>query len=283
MKIGVTVLLVAAAAAAAAVWLLPIDVLQAWNAQQAGSDPYAQFEAVGQAEALSWCARLALPLLTAALVVALFRWEHAAAWRSAVRESWRQVTSVRAGDGAPSAWRTLAVRTLVVVWLLLFCAHLGGSFLQRGRDWAWFRWNSGPAVLPNISFENRAVIRYLQAATPERSRLLMCSDQSLFFVSYYLLPRRVFHKVHPDAEFTIPQPGQTRPLPAYRREELTREDWQSIRPDLVCEYFEGAQYVDPARLTEDGRWIEHWRRSSRETGRPPYLVVLSTPPAEPAP
>jgi hypothetical protein len=274
---GLALLAAGAGVLAGAAWVLPVEVFQAWNVGRAGADPYAQFEAAGQAEALTWLARGVFPLVAAALLVA---WRYRDRCETILRRTAAGFLDATAFDRVPL---TVLSRAFCLAWLALFVWHWGGSVLDRGRDWAYFRLNSGAEVLPNISFENRAVIRYLRDETPPDSRLLLLSDQSLFFVSYYLLPRRVFHKVHPEAEFVIPQAGQARPLAAYERQDLPPGEMDAVNPDYIVEYFEGRRYVDRDRIGEDRDWIAHWRRSTGERGWPTYLVTLSPAAAEGAP
>ena len=101
------------------------------------------------------------------------------------------------------------------------------------------------------------------------------SDQKLFFVSYYLLPRHVLHRIHPDAEHLIPRKNQERQLAAYRLSEIPTTLLQQQRPDYILEYFEGAEYVEPGRATEDAAWVRFVRTWQRDPNYvPPYTVVL---------
>ena len=107
------------------------------------------------------------------------------------------------------------------------------------------------------------------------ARILVVSDQTAYFLSYYLLPRQVFHKVHPDAERVIPQPDQQRQLAAYRLEDFSAEELRALDPDFVLEYFEGPAYVDRERLLEDAQWITFVRRLRGDAAYvPPYNVAL---------
>ncbi len=272
------------AATAAWLWLLPVEVFQRWAIERAAPHEYAQFEAAGQAEFLVWVGRGALPLLAAASLLALLQSAATAEWLRSVGGGGARITASVRPRGcvehpSPRLWTVAAgtwlLRGFAAAWVGLFAVHVVRGLGERGRDWAYFRFRSGAEVLPNISFENRDVIRYLQSRTPEHARLFAYSDQRLFFLSYYLRPRRLFLRIHPEAQFVIPQPGQQRPLPAYRRGELPSADEQRVRPDYVLEYFEGAAYLDPARLGEDRAWVEFWRRRQGERGLPPYLVVLT--------
>ena len=277
LRFGLGIVVVLIVLGAVAVWLLPVGVFQNWNAQRAGDDPYAVFEAVGQAEALAWAARIVLPLTAVLAVIGLWDLTRLSVRMGQVWQGFLDATDFGHSEsptkGRPR-WRTMGLRIGVLLWLSLFAVHAANGVLDRGRDWAYFRLRSGNEVLPNISFENRHVIRYVREATPEDARIFVCSDQSPFFLSYYLRPRRVFHRVHPDAEFVIPKPGQTRPLAAYRLEDLPEGQLEDVGPDFVLEYFEGADYVDDQRLDEDPAWNRFWRASTGTIGQPSYMVVL---------
>lgn len=280
LRLLVTLIGTVTAFVAAGTWLFPVEVFQGWNVQQAGTDPYARFEAAGQAEALTWLARLLLPVAALVLLWSLGRWSVVTRATSAIVAGFSAATRIDDRAGGTVPWRTWLWRGFIVAWFGLFVLHAAQGLADRGRDWAYYRFNSGADVLPNISLRNRAVIRYLQQVTPENARILACSDQSLFFLNYYLRPRRVFHFVHPDAEFVIPQPGQARPLPAYRFADLDPNDVASIAPDYVLEYFEGPDFVDPVRgadrdrIEEDPRWVDFWRQTSADPDGLRYLVSL---------
>ncbi|MFV0444943.1 MAG: hypothetical protein ACK5Q5_15325 [Planctomycetaceae bacterium] len=268
--------LLAVLAATAGLWLLPIEFFQGENVGRAGPDPYAQFEAAGQAEFLVWTGRTLLPLLAITGACGILQGPSLEAFLRSAFRGWLSATTIdpAASHTDLAGWRTLLLRAGGLLWIGLFSWHAVHGLLDRGRDWAYFRLNTGAQVLPNMSFENRAVIRYLQQATPEDAKILVCSDQSVFFLSYYLRPRQLFHVVHPDSEFVIPQAGQSRPLAAYRWDNLPLSEIEAIQPDYVLEYYEGPNYVDRARLAEDLAWVRFWRQSQQQTGTPPYLVNL---------
>lgn len=286
LKAGLLVGVCLAAVATLVVWLLPVEAIQGWRIGLEPGDPYAQFEAAGQAEALTWLARVMLPAATLLLVWSLWNFAGVSAALSRAAHGFARATDGRDPERSPTptdALRTWGLRAFLVGWALLFLVQSVEGVLQRGRDWAYFRFRSGGEVLPNMSFENRDVIRYLRQATPETARILVASDQSVFFLSYYLLPRRVFHKVHPESEFVIPQPGQQRPLMAYRLSDLSPEEIASIGPDFVLEYYETPAYNDPARRLEDAQWVAFWRSLHRSSEVPPYLVSLRRAAPEAAP
>jgi hypothetical protein len=281
MRFVLIACLLAAMAGVVGAWVLPVEFFQNWNVARAGADPYGRFEAAGQAEFLLWLARCGLSLTALALAMAVRQSDRFAAWCVAVLKGFRvatEFTTTVAGLPAASPWRSTALRSGVLVWLGLFAWHALDALAARGRDWPVYRLRSGDEVLPNISLRNRQVIRYLQQVVREDARILVCSDQSVFFLSYYLRPRRVFHFIHPDAEFAIPQPGESRPV--YRLDELTAEQFAAVRPDYILEYYEGEGYVGSEqglyreRLDEDPRWTAYWRQSEQTTGTPPFLVVL---------
>ncbi len=267
---------------AALAWLFPSEVFAGWAvARVSPTDGYAQFEALGMAEAVQWAARW-LGLLMAGLGLVLGRQRsRVAPWiEGAVLGFWR-VTDMTADDCAhasasPRLARTVSTlkRVAILAALVLALGHWGLALRQRFRDWPYYRLNDGDQILPNISDSNREVIRYLQRATPDQCRILVLSDQKLFFLSYYLRPRQLFHRMHPAAEHLIPRAHQARQLAAYRLADLPADVWD-CQPDYVLEYFEGSEYVDPARTTEDRDWLAAFRQMKRHPdGVPQYVVRL---------
>jgi hypothetical protein len=265
---------------AAIAWLVPSEVVQSWAAERAASaDAYAQFEALGMAEAGQWAARwFGLGLAGLGLVL----WRQRSRVAPCFEEAVLGFCRVTAGTnidvaGQPSSPRLgLAVSILkrgaILSALVLSLGHWGVAIRQRFRDWPYYRLNDGEQVLPNISDSNREVIRYLQRATPDNCRILVVSDQKLFFLSYYLRPRTLFHRMHPSAEHLIPRANQARQLAAYRLDELPADVWE-CQPDYVLEYFEGSEYVDPVRTTEDQEWLAFLRAYSGDASRIPGYVV----------
>lgn len=261
-------------------WLIPPEVVQSWAAERANpADAYAQFEALGMAEAGQWAARW-IGLGLAGLGLVLWRQRaRVAPWiEGAMLGFWRVTEgAVATPSGEPASPRlSLAVSTLkrvaILAALVLSLGHWSQAMRQRFRDWPYYRLNDGDQVLPNISDSNREVIRYLQRATPDHCRILVVSDQKLFFLSYYLRPRTLFHRMHPSAEHLIPRANQARQLAAYRLDELPADVWE-CQPDYVLEYFEGSEYVDPARTTEDQEWLAFLRAYSGDSSRVPQYVV----------
>jgi hypothetical protein len=274
----------------AAVWLVPIEVAQVWAQQRAGGDPYAQFEAIGQAEALMWFFRCAGP---AGLCAWGWCWWHPHAtqqWVSRCFNEWWQLaagessSAAALGDQHESKATSVArqrdrrrwfLTASVGAMLVLAGVHWCGAIGRRAAEWPYYRLRSGPEVLPNISESNRAVIRYLREATPENSRIFVVSDQKLFFVSYYLLPRVILHRMHPEAEHIIPRAHQQRQLAAYRWSDVPKDRLTGASVDFLLEYFEGPEYIEPGRATEDTAWtafIRQWQRDPSYV--PPYTVVL---------
>ncbi len=269
LQVALAAALVLTAIASAAAWLVPSELIQDRAIRRAGQDPYAQFEAAGQAEALWWLLQWVLPVIAALCLVS---WRRAATVTAFVR-------SATSGFLAATSRGGTAVRVLqrgaFGTWLGLSAFALGAAVQQRCRDWPYYRLRSGAEVLPNISESNREVIRFLRDATPPGARIFAVSDQKLFFVSYYLLPRRVYQRTHPASEFTIPQPGLQRQLAAYRLSDIEPEYLERLRPDFILEYFEGEDFVERERVREDRAWLEFQRqRRGDATYVPPYVVVL---------
>jgi len=280
LKITLGILLLADILLTAAVWLIPVEVFQNWAFQRAPNDPYLQFEAIGQAEALCWLGRAAGLVMLVLCGLALTKAPHLSAFVSQI--------SLRLGRLTQSAhpgWRgrviSWGIRGFLAGWMLLAATQAWAAILQRSRDWPYYHLNPGSVVLPNISDSNRDVIRYLREAVPPPSRVLVLSDQKLFFLSYYLLPRRLLHPMHADSEFVIPLPDQQRQLTAYRLSDLSAEQLQKWRPDYILEYFEGPEYNEAARRGEDANWVRFWRARTQSADLPPYVVVLR-PVSEPA-
>jgi hypothetical protein len=263
-------------------WLIPPEVFAGWAvARVSHTDPYAQFEALGIAEAQHWTARW-FGLVMAGMCFVLWRQQsRVAPWiEGAGRGFWRVTEGIGPAISGEQASPRLVIavstikRVAILSALLLSLGHWVGAVRQRFQDWPYYRLNDGDQVLPNISDSNRAVIRYLRTATPEHCRIFVVSDQKLFFLSYYLRPRTLYHRMHPSAEHLIPRAHQARQLAAYRLDDLPADVWNS-QPDYVLEYFEGAEYVDPTRTTEDRDWLDYYRHSMGDpTAVPGYVVRL---------
>jgi hypothetical protein len=273
LKITLGILLLADILLTAIAWLVPVEVFQNWAFQRAPNDPYLQFEAIGQAEALCWLGRAAGIVIGLMLVLTMTRLPDLASALNDIGSTLRRLT-VSTQPGWPGQFVTIGIRLFLLAWMLLAATQAWAAILQRTRDWPYYHFNPGSVVLPNISDSNRDVIRYLREAVPPTSRVLVLSDQKLFFLSYYLLPRRLLHPMHADSEFVIPLPDQQRQLAAYRLSDLTAEQIRQWRPDYILEYFEGPEYNEAARRGEDANWVRFWRARSQSSELPPYVVVL---------
>jgi hypothetical protein len=270
--------LLAAALLTAVAWCVSEPMARNWADVREPGRPLAQEEAV----AAVWAIRCAAPLMGLLAVVMLSRSRQLGPILHRASRGLSQATTVCGAGGAtatgylhPRRLATWLFRGILAAWLLLALARWGSAVGDRLAEWPVYRLNPGSVVLPNMSESNRDVIRYVQSATPEDARILMVSDQAVFFLSYYLHPRAVFHKVHPDAERVIPQPNQQRQLAAYRFEEIPAEEVRALRPDFVLEYFEGPAYVDRRRLLEDRNWVSFVRQLHRDAAYvPPYNVEL---------
>jgi hypothetical protein len=173
IQLVLLLLLAAALAGAALTWLLPATLAERWALDRAGPDPFAQFEAAGQAQAVWQLGRWTLPLLAVLLGAGLAR----ARWcDDTLRALGRELLDVTAFPTAPTRWRgslqRFAARALLLLWGLLAVQHAVGALFDRTREWPYYRLRSGAEVLPNISDSNRDVIRYLRQAVPENARIL---------------------------------------------------------------------------------------------------------------
>jgi len=266
----------------AVVWMVPVDVAQNRALQSAPDDTYAQFKIAGETEALWWFLRASCSALLLVSLIAARNDRRVARFLQSLISDLKSATSrpgcptpeMPAGSTFSASFHASICRTLIAAWLLLALVHFGNSLWRRMQDWPVYRTRSGAEVLPNISQSNRDVIRYVKQATPPGARILVLSDQKLFFLSYYLFPRRLIHPMHPESEFTIPLPFQQRQLAAYQLADLDPAYRKRVAADYVLEYFEGRGNVDPARTTADARWIAFERREHGSRYRPPYLVVL---------
>lgn len=269
LRLSALALLLAALAVGGYVWGIPVEVAQSWAMDAAPDDPLAQFEAVGRREALWWLLRAVTPIVALASAAALLRPQPLS---KPVRRLWAAIGSSTRSEGGPLS--STALRLLLAGWIVLAAVHAAQALWQRIEDWPVYRLRSGQQVLPNISQENRDVIRYVHAATPPDAKILVLSDQKLFFLGYYLRPRRIYHPTHPESEFVIPQPHGGRPTPAYRLEDLPEDYIEKLDPDYLLEYFEGPAYADPSRFGEDPMWLAFQRSRYGSDYRPDYLVVL---------
>jgi len=283
-RTGLAACLVIVAAVVALAWLLPIEYFQALALERAGQDAYRQFEAVGRAEAAGWVVRCLGPVL---LLLGIGAWRRSAEIVERFQAAGRgflRATQLENRSSTKRPWATTVYRGLLAGWLLVAAGQWCAALNQRLTDWPYYRFRSGPDMLPNISDSNRDVIRYLRESTPPDAKILVASDQKLFFLSYYLLPRRIYHRVHPDSEFVIPQPNQERRLAAYRLEDLDPEWIRELKPDYLLEYFEHPDSIDRTRVMDDPRWVEFLRQTHRDPKRiPNYIVRLQPMAREPSP
>jgi hypothetical protein len=253
-------------------WWTPLEARQQAAAAAATGGPYAVGEAYAFAEALWGSLRVAAPLCVLLTLVALFQLHRLSPFLASAGRGFQAATA--AGDVPHNSRLTWLTRGFVAVWLIIAVVQSGGGVVQRLRDWYAYRLHAGHISLPNISDTNRQVIRYVESATPKDARIVVLSDQKLFFLSYYLLPRRLYHPMHPDSEFVIPLANGERQLAAYTRADLPRGYLAELKPDYVLEYFEGDAFVDPARVREDTDWLRFLGQGRILTERPNIQVIL---------
>lgn len=266
-------LVVFSAVASFFVWVIPTPAVQSWMMHRAGADRYAQYAALEQAEALWFCLRIVVPLVMLLLVVAVYFSDRVETFLFQCGRTAFEQTAVES-KGKSDLNRTVLFRLFLLSWFALGLFHFGDGLWQRIENWPWYHFSAGAEIMPNISDSNRDVIRYVKEMTEEDSRILVLSDQKLFFLSYYLLPRRLFHVIHPESEFVIPKANQERQLAAYRLEDLDRKTVSEISPDYILEYFEGKRYLEKDKLQSDPFWIQFQRRRYGPTYEPTYNVRL---------
>jgi hypothetical protein len=264
---------------AAIAWLIPEEVAQSWAVDRAGNDDFSRFEAHGAAGAAVWFLRVAATVMGILLTAVWLRSRSSVPFQiQMLTEFWRAAAVAGSNDQPPAPMsksiRPMATRLFIVAWLVLATYHAGASVNRRLWEWPLYRLYSGHTILPNISDSNREVIRYLAAATPPDAKILVLSDQKLFFLSYYLLPRRLYHPTHPDSEFVIPLPHNQRQLAAYRLADLGPDQIQRLQPDYILEYFEGSNFIEETDLEQDPVWVNFQRQRHGAAYRPKSLVVL---------
>jgi hypothetical protein len=261
------------------VWLVPIEVFETWAVDRAVSGKYGQPEAVGEADFMVWLCRIVTPLLLAWIWRV---WSNVGPWRLFVADLWSGLATITRSTTRPDSTclrsrtdfiRTVGCRGLLLAWGVVFIAHGVHAIGQRAHDWPYFQFYSGEVVLPNISESNRALIWYVQQSTPKTARILVASDQKLFFLSYYLRPRTLLHRMHPESEHVIPLNDQQRKLAAYRLEELTPADLARMPHDFTLEYFEHPDLVDRSQVLSDPVWVAYVRQWEENPSLIPSCMV----------
>lgn len=255
-----------------AAWFLPLEVAQSWAINSAADDDFARFEAVGAATAALTVIRWGTLFICGALVGLLTRRDRVINFVVDAAAGFCEVCSFRSTSSRQVdpglRWQSWLLRMAVVAWITLAGYHAGKSLTRRIWEWPVYQWHSGKDVLPNISQSNRDVIRFLDQATPKNSRIFVASDQALFFLSYYLLPRRIYHKLHPDSEHVIPKENQLRRMATFRLEDIPKDEIRQLKPDYVLEYFEHPDVIDRSRLLSDANWIAFMRQRRHD---PSYI------------
>ena len=273
LRMILMLLVVLCAVATFFVWVIPTPVVQSWMMQRASADRYAQYAAFEQAFAFWFCLRILVPAIMLLLVAGVYFNESVEKFLFQCGKTAYEQTVVEY-KGKIELKRTVLFRLFLLSWFGLGLFHFADGLWQRIEDWPWYHFSAGPEIMPNISDANRDVIRYLQEMTEEDSRILVLSDQKLFFLSYYLLPRRLFHVIHPESEFVIPKANQERQLAAYRFEDLDGKTVAEISPDYILEYFEGKRYLKKDEFQSDPFWIQFQRRRYGPAYEPTYNVRL---------
>lgn len=250
------------------VWLMPVEYFQTWMIERANPDQYSQFAAHEQGQALTVLLRILLPLLAILTIAGFIFYPRVVQLATHSWQTLKQLTSLQ------QLGRTYLFRVLLISWFILGLVHFVGGVSRRIEDWPWYHFRAGSEMMPNISDSNRDVIRFVKEATEDDARILVLSDQKLFFLSYYLLPRKLFHPLHPESEFVLPKEFQQRQLKAYRLSDLDTDYLEQISPDYILEYYEGKDYLENDRLLEDTRWLEFMRSQYGPDYQPSFNVRL---------
>lgn len=249
-------------------WLMPVEYFQTWMIERANPDQYSQFAAHEQGQALTVLLRILLPLLAILTIAGFVFYPRVVQLATHCWQTLKQLTSLQ------QLGRTYLFRVLLISWFILGLVHFAGGVSRRIEDWPWYHFRAGSEMMPNISDSNRDVIRFVKEATEDDTRILVLSDQKLFFLSYYLLPRKLFHPLHPESEFVLPKEFQQRQLKAYRLSDLDTDYLEQISPDYILEYYEGKDYLENDRLLEDTRWLEFMRSQYGPDYQPSFNVRL---------
>lgn len=253
-----------------AAWIFPIEVAQSWAIDRAPDDEFLRYEASSAAEASVWMVRCVAS--TGFLAISLLWWRQR--WAIPFLERlFEEFWKIIAPPGAGFVVSTIC-RLMVFAWIGLAIVHSGMSLQRRLWEWPVYQLLPGRTILPNISDSNRDVIRYVSLMTPPGARIFVVSDQKLYFLSYYLLPRRIYHVTHPDSEFVIAQADNQRPLAAYRVEDLSPGQIDRLRPDYLLRYFEGTRFLERQNLLQDSSWVAYQRRKHGPSWKPQYLLSL---------
>ena len=250
------------------VWLMPVEYFQTWMIERANPDQYSQFAAHEQGQALTVLLRILLPLLAILTIAGFIFYPRVVQLATHSWQTLKRLTSLQ------QLGRTYLFRVLLISWFILGLVHFVGGVSRRIEDWPWYHFRAGSEMMPNISDSNRDVIRFVKEATEDDARILVLSDQKLFFLSYYLLPRKLFHPLHPESEFVLPKEFQQRQLKAYRLSDLDTDYMEQISPDYILEYYEGKDYLENDRLLEDTRWLEFMRSQYGPDYQPSFNVRL---------
>lgn len=256
------------------IWLMPTEFFQSWMVNRAAPDQYSQFAAHEQATAILVFLRILLSIFSLLTLVCFYYYTRVIRFTSSCWQIVAEQTSI-SQRGKRETKRTILFRFLLVAWFSLGLVHFAGGAWRRIEDWPWYHFHPGSEILPNISNSNRDVIRFLKETTDEDSRILVLSDQKLFFLSYYLLPRKLYHPIHPESEFVIPKEYQQRQLKAYRLSDLDAKYLSQINPDYILEYYEGADYLEEDRFREDPRWLQFLQSKYGYGHQPNYNVRLN--------
>lgn len=254
-------------------WLMPIEFFQTWSIERANPDQYSQFAAQERAFAAVVFLRILLPVIAILTIMGFYFYARLVIFVTHCGSAISALTLIKNNEKRDTT-RTYLLRILLISWFSLGLFHYAEGVGRRLEDWPWYHFLSGPANMPNISESNREVIRFLKEATPEDSRILVLSDQKLFFLSYYLLPRKLFHPLHPESEFVLPKEFQQRQLKAYRRSDLDEDYIARISPDYILEYYEGSDYLEKERFMEDLQWIQFQQSQLGPHFQPSYNVRL---------
>ncbi len=273
LRIGLFVFLVVSACLALTTWAVPVETAQQWAAVRTQSSAGANAANAGLVEAVWWFVRMISVVVLGLSAVAFRRRAGVARFVANAFTELVGATEVTRDGSAPGqrrSWQSCALRGFIAAWLALAVYHGASAVWDRLKDWPVYRFQSSSEFPPNMSGADYQVLRFLEAETPPGSRIVFLSDQRLYLLSYYLLPRRLFQPMPEGSEWAGDRFSKT-----YRLSTVDRSELQRLNPDYVVEYVEVMPCARTDELPIDSRGFVFPARHI--DGRPGNFQVLLYP------
>ena len=254
-------------------WAVPVETAQQWASEWTESSADAGVPNAGLVEAVWWFVRLTSVVILAFAVVAFRRRAGVARFIAIAFEELLIATKSsldKARADRSVCWKGFLLRGFMAAWLVLAVYHGANAVWMRLNEWPVYRWQSSSEFPPNMSSADYQVLRFLEAETPPGSRIVFLSDQRLYLLSYYLLPRRLFQPMPDDSEWL-----GDRFSAAYQLGNVDRTELQRLNPDYVVEYVEVTPGTNTDDLPIDSRGFVF--PAQRIDGRPGIFRVVLYP------